>query len=85
MYVRYTMARSRNHCCHRNATILSIFTVIGVTITKLFDVATEMQQWVPLALLREYKILRTIVNTIRTGSFKLFKRPLSGFLTILTL
>jgi len=26
-----------------------------------------------------------IVNTLRTGSFKLFKRPLPGFLTILTL
>jgi len=25
------------------------------------------------------------VNTLRTGSFKLFKRPLPGFLTILTL
>jgi len=24
-------------------------------------------------------------NTLRTGSFKLFKRPLQGFLTILTL
>jgi len=24
-------------------------------------------------------------NTLRTGSFKLFKRPLPGFLTILTL
>jgi len=27
----------------------------------------------------------TVVNTLRTGSFKLFKRPLPGFLTILTL
>jgi len=25
------------------------------------------------------------INTLRTGSFKLFKRPLLGFLTILTL
>jgi len=25
------------------------------------------------------------LNTLRTGSFKLFKRPLPGFLTILTL
>jgi len=25
------------------------------------------------------------INTFRTGSFKLFKRPLPGFLTILTL
>ena len=25
------------------------------------------------------------VNTLRTGSFKLFKRPFPGFLTILTL
>jgi len=27
----------------------------------------------------------TQANTLRTGSFKLFKRPLPGFLTILTL
>jgi len=27
----------------------------------------------------------TVFNTLRTGSFKLFKRPLPGFLTILTL
>ena len=27
----------------------------------------------------------TAVNTLRTGSFKLFKRPFPGFLTILTL
>jgi len=26
-----------------------------------------------------------IINTLRTGSFKLFKRPFLGFLTILTL
>ena len=26
-----------------------------------------------------------VINTLRTGSFKLFKRPLPGFLTILTL
>jgi hypothetical protein len=25
------------------------------------------------------------INTLRTGSFKLFKRPFPGFLTILTL
>jgi len=28
---------------------------------------------------------RGYVNTLRTGSFKLFKRPFPGFLTILTL
>ena len=37
---------------------------------------------------RVYKVLtafNTVVNTLRTGSFKLFKRPFPGFLTILTL
>ena len=36
----------------------------------------------------ERQILRKIfgpVNTLRTGSFKMFKRPFPGFLTILTL
>jgi len=28
---------------------------------------------------------RAYINTLRTGSFKLFKRPFPGFLTILTL
>ena len=28
---------------------------------------------------------RLFINTLRTGSFKLFKRPFPGFLTILTL
>ena len=28
---------------------------------------------------------KTEINTLRTGSFKLFKRPLPGFLTIFTL
>jgi len=28
---------------------------------------------------------QNIINTLRTGSFKLFKRPLPGFLTFLTL
>jgi len=30
-------------------------------------------------------IMAYVVNTLRTGSFKLFKRPFPGFLTILTL
>ena len=32
-----------------------------------------------------YSLLLPEVNTLRTGSFKLFKRPFPGFLTILTL
>ena len=31
------------------------------------------------------RTLFTALNTLRTGSFKLFKRPLPGFLTIFTL
>ena len=36
-------------------------------------------------LWRQLLVLDTSVNTLRTRSFKLFKRPLPGFLTILTL
>jgi hypothetical protein len=32
-----------------------------------------------------YTLKSPILNTLRTGSFKLFKRPFPGFLTILTL
>jgi len=34
---------------------------------------------------RSLKQLQGYLNTLRTGSFKLFKRPFPGFLTILTL
>jgi len=30
-------------------------------------------------------LIKIVLNTLRTGSFKLFKRPFPGFLTILTL
>jgi len=42
------------------------FIVIGVdevvNNTEVFSVATEMQHWVPLALISSYKIFRTAVN-----------------------
>jgi len=32
-----------------------------------------------------HQMVCMLINTLRTGSFKLFKRPFPGFLTILTL
>jgi hypothetical protein len=62
----YTVACSPNHFCHENATILSLFIVVGVDVAvnniEVFSNATEMQQWVPCALLLSYKIFRTGVN-----------------------
>ena len=67
MYVQsYIVARSRNHCCHANATIRSLFIVVGVYVAvsniKVFIIAMEMQQWLPFALLSKYKIFRAAVN-----------------------
>jgi hypothetical protein len=63
----YIVARSRNHCCHGNATISSTFIVVGVHVAvndiKVFSFVMEMQQWIPFALLSGYKIFRTSVNT----------------------
>ena len=35
--------------------------------------------------LKQIDELNAVINTLRTGSFRLFKRPFPGFLTILTL
>ena len=45
--------------------ILIVFDLhLAVTIVNVFSVATEMQQWVPLALLSSYKMFCTAVNNI---------------------
>ena len=46
-------------------------------LTVSFDLATKG--------VKSETIWKTEFNTLRTGSFKLFKRPFPGFLTILTL
>jgi len=60
MYVQhYTVARSRNHFCYGNITILSFYIVIvdiAVDDIKVFRVTMEMQ---PLS---SYKTYRTAVN-----------------------
>jgi hypothetical protein len=62
---RYNLLRSRDNCCHGNATICSLFIVVGtnvVVVIKVFSVSMEMQQWVPFALLSNYKIFRTAAH-----------------------
>jgi len=45
--------------------ILIVFDLhLTVTSVNVFSVVTEMQQWVPLALLSSYKIFCTAVNNI---------------------
>ena len=44
----------------------------------LFIYFSRKAQWIIM-------VKTSFVNTLRTGSFKLFKRPFPGFLTILTL
>jgi hypothetical protein len=60
--------RSRNHCCHGNATIRSLCTAVdlhaAVDIIQVFSVAMDMQQCVPFVLLSSYKLFRTAVNNI---------------------
>jgi hypothetical protein len=57
------VARSRNHCGHENATVLSRFIVVAVDIDVNNTKAMEMQQWVPFALLSSCKIFLAIVNS----------------------
>jgi hypothetical protein len=66
MYVeQYIVVRSRNQCCHGNATIGSLCIVVYLDVAvniKVFRVAMDMQQWVSFPLLLSYKIFRTAVN-----------------------
>jgi len=63
LYVHYILALSRTHCCIGNETIHSHFIVVGVDVAvknkKIFNVAMEMQQWVPFSLLSSYNVFRT--------------------------
>lgn len=60
------VACSRDNCCHKNATMCSLCIVAYALVVfnniKALNFATEMQQWVPFALLSRYKIFRTAVN-----------------------
>jgi hypothetical protein len=61
---------SRNHCCHGNATVLSLFIVsnfqLAVNNTKPVSVAMETEERVLCALLSSYKIFPTVVNKKKT-------------------
>jgi len=68
MYIQQCIVvRSRNHCCRGNAKIRSLFACVGVDVAadnvEVFNVATEVQQWVPFALLSCCKIFRTAMNS----------------------
>jgi hypothetical protein len=58
---------SCNLCGHENATIPSIFIVLGVYVPvnniKVFSVAVEIQQSVSFALLPSYKVFCIAVNS----------------------
>ena len=60
------MKRSPSHLCHGNATIRTIFIVVGVDVPvsniKMFIVAMERQHCVPFAGLSSCKILHTTVD-----------------------
>jgi hypothetical protein len=67
MYVQSNNdARSRNNCCHGEAkTLHRCLTVdlpVAVNNTKPLSVATETQEWVPFALLSNYRTLGVTVN-----------------------
>jgi hypothetical protein len=64
------VARSCNHCCHGNTTAHSfcivVYLHVAVSNIKLFSIAMEMQQWVPLALLSSYKHFNNM-NVLRSS------------------
>jgi hypothetical protein len=61
--------RSRNLCCKENVAMRFLFKVsvlhVGGSNINQLSVAMEMLQWLPFALLLNYKILLTAVNTIK--------------------
>jgi hypothetical protein len=65
MYLIYIVTSSRNHCCRGNTIMRSVFTVVGVDVAvnsrKTFSIIMEIKQWVPFALLSNYKRFRNVV------------------------
>ena len=56
-----------NHSCHGNVNIRSLCIVdlhVAFNNIKLLNIATEIQQWIPFAMLSSYKIFRIAVNNI---------------------
>lgn len=72
------MVQSCNHCCHENTIIYSLCTVVDIHVavnnTTVYGAATEMQQYVPFALLSSYKIFLIAVNIINIFRFS-YKVP----------
>jgi hypothetical protein len=62
------VTRSCNHCCNGNATIRRLCTVVyvyphlAVNNVKACNFTMQMEQWLPLVLLSNNKIIRTAVN-----------------------
>jgi len=67
--------------CNHTSTLIT--TKILFLLGDLLKQVAGDHRWTMRRRLRN--ILLSYINTLRTGSFKLFKRPLPGFLTILTL
>ena len=67
--------------------LLSVFTeannMFHLLETRIAVASYWRLQW--KACLSEYILMLAAINTLRTGQFKLFKRPLPWFLTFLTL
>jgi hypothetical protein len=77
MYVqRYIVARSRNHCCHGNATMHSLFIPIGVAVpannVKVFSVAMEIQQWIPLPCCPATKYFLPLLRNVHIKYYESF-------------
>jgi hypothetical protein len=65
MYVQCSIvARSSDHCYHRNAIIRSLFTVdLAGSNINVFIVVTEVQKWVPFALVWSCRTFSAAVDS----------------------
>lgn len=68
MCLHYILVRLLKHCCNENATKCSIVIVSGVNVavnnTKVFSVATEIQNRVPsCTVVEQQKIFRVAINS----------------------
>ena len=92
MYVsRNIEARSRNYCCHEKATSVANSECVSVALAiqhgkRMRRIILSSMAFLAVPYFstfhkrHEFREEVTELNTLRTGSFKLFKRPLPGFL-----
>jgi len=82
-HIHNIMAHSHFDFCYGKSALHSLCIVVDVTINNIKPVsgATDMQEWVPVALLLSYKIFCTVVSNVNLGIYVNCPIFLSNFKT----